>query len=285
MEHTVEQTEAAETTSAPEAAETVETVEATDAEPAAEASSGKTWRERIDEVLARNTPDKPAEPEPTPEPAPSADGKKLSWDEAYSRAEPEAQQLMKQLRAEATRRFQEAAAMKREAEADKAAIFDSPFYKGLQEVASSNPDVDLLDPNSVRTYINTLVQQGLHQALEPARQAHQSSIAQSRYNEFLEANPELKTNETVRGEVADLLRSNKAMKLEDAYFIVKGRQARRSELSSDARRAAERRAARAAAVKVSTPPSRAQARRQPVIKKGARSFDIYETLKRARDEG
>ena len=278
-----------EQTEATEAAEAVETVPAEQAEQTEVVDDtgqseqpSKTWRERIDEVLAKNTP---TEPSPEPEPEPSGEGKKVSWDQAFAEASPETQQLMRQIRAESTRRFQEAAEMKREAQADKAAIFDSPFYKGLQEVASANPNVDLLDPNSVKTYIDTLVRQGLHQALEPARRAHQSNIAQTKYTEFLEANPELKTNETVRTQVAELLRADKSMKLESAYYIVKGRQARQAELSSDARRAAERRAARAAAVKVSTPPSRAQARRQPVIKKGARSFDIYETLKRARDEG
>jgi len=270
-----------------ESTEAAEAVEATPAEQTeAVEDSGqngqpsKTWRERIDEVLAKNTP-----ADPPPEPEPSGDGKKVSWDQAFSEASSDTQQLMRQLRAESTRRFQEAAEMKREAQADKAAIFDSPFYKGLQEVASSNPNVDLLDPDSVKTYIDTLVRQGLHQALEPARQAHQSNIAQTKYTDFLESNPELKTNEAVRTQVAAMLRSDKSMKLESAYYIVKGRQARQSELSTDARRAAERRAARAAAVKVSTPPSRAQARRRPVIKEGARSFDIYETLRRARDEG
>ena len=284
---TIEATETAEATEATEVTEATEAVEpagvATPADSTGQSGQpGKTWRERIDEVLAKNMP---AESDPEPEPEAPADGKKVSWDQAFAKASPETKQLMRQLRAESTRRFQEAAEMKREAQADKAAIFDSPFYKGLQEVASANPNVDLLDPNSVKTYIDTLVRQGLHQALEPARQAHQSNVAQSRYNEFLESNPELKTNEAVRTQVAELLRADRSMKLESAYYIVKGRQARQAELSTEARRAAERRAARAAAVKVSTPPSRAQARRRPVIKEGARSFDIYETLRRARDEG
>jgi len=67
--------------------------------------------------------------------------------------------------------------------------------------------------------------------------------------------------------------------LEQAYLVVRGRTALADQRKSDARRKAERRAAKAAALQVSAPPSRANARGK-VDAKGLSAWEIYQRLDR-----
>ena len=251
-----------------------------DAAPASAPSPSPSWKERLDQVLEQNSHrSPPVEEQPSEEEDSSEESGSLSWDDAIAAATPEQAKLMKQLRAESTRRFQEAAEMKRQAQADRDALFSSETFKHLQSMASSEADVDLFDPKSVDAFIDRKVAQRLQEVLKPVQQAHQTSVAQQRYTEFLTANPELKTDTALREQVASELRANANLSLEQAFYIVQGRGAQAKAKASASRRAAERRAAKAAALQVSAAPSRASGVSAPDLA-GKSGADIYAALMR-----
>lgn len=241
----------------------------------ANAPAEKSWGERLDEVLQR-TVDNKEEPEQEEE-LPS--NETVSWDEAMRTATPEQAQLMRQLRAESTRRFQEAAELRKQAQADRDALFSSDTFKRLQEMASTDGDVDMLDPKSIDAFIDRKVAQRLQEVLRPVQQAHHTSVVQQRYNEFMQANPELTSNTQLRSEVAAELRANENLSLEQAFYIVQGRGAQAKAKAAASRRAAERRAAKAAALQVSAAPSRASGVSAPDLA-GKSGADIYAALMR-----
>ena len=262
---------------APEAAPT----ETTEAAPAKQS-----WSERLDEVFEKNTAREAPEAEEVAEPEEVDDGKeeKVSWDEVIQDQPGHVQKLMRQLRAESTRRFQEASELRKQAQADRDALFSSETFKQLQKLSSSEPDgeLNMLDPKSVDAFIDKKVAERLQSVLQPVQQAHQTSLAKQKYSEFMDSNPQLKTDTDLRNEVANELRGNKSLSLQHAYLAVLGRRSQQAGRVRDARRAAERRAAKAAALQVSAPPSRSSSPPSPDLA-GKSGADIYAVLKRLRE--
>jgi len=271
------------TEAAPEAAPAAEPAEAEVAAPAE--TPKRSWQERIDDVLERNTKAQDSRPEPEPEPEDDAEpDQKVAWDDVITKQPADVQKLMRQLRAESTRRFQEASTLRKQAEAEKAALFDSPMFQQLQQMASQDANIDPFDPKSVDAYIEKKVAERLQSVLQPVHQAHRQAEATQRYEQFMDTHPDLKSDKQLRHAVAGELRNNEAMTLEQAYLVVRGRGALQQQKKSQARQVAERRAARAAALKVSAPPSRANARGK-VDTEGRNAWDIYQALQRLQKPG
>ena len=269
-----------------EAEAPVEEAATPEVEAAPEEASGPTenWRDKVDALLEESQQRRQqveakaaAEAEPEDEP----EQPKLSWDQVMSKQDPEVQQIMKQLRGESTRRFQEAADLKRQVEAERTALFDSPLFKRLQEVAGSEAEIDPFNPKSFEAYIEKKVAERLQNVLRPVQQAHQQSMAQQSYKTFMEGHPDLRTDTGLREEVATLLRADDAMTLENAYHIIKGRKAIEHERSTQARRKRERMAARTAALKVTASPARSAGTPSPDMV-GKNAHEIYDLLLRAK---
>jgi hypothetical protein len=259
-----------------------EVAEQAPAEPASSEPSAD-WREQIDTMLAKKQAEQDAadaEAELAKE-GEAAEQPRVSWDDVISRQEPDVQQLMKQLRAESTRRFQDAADLKRQAEAERAALFDSPLFKQLQDVASQDAEVDPFDPKSFETYIEKKVAERLQSVLQPVKQAHQQAQAQQGYQAFMQENPDLQSDPGLRKDVATLLRTNESMSLEHAYHVVKGQRAVQAERETAQRRARERRAAKAAALRVTAAPTRGTAPPKADLT-GKSAHEIYNLLMNAR---
>ena len=264
----------------------LEQAPAPEAAPAEAPPSKPSWSERLDAVLEQNTSTEAPEPEAAEadEEEGAADEEKVSWDEVIQDQPPHVQKLMRQLRAESTRRFQEASELRKQAQADRDALFSSDTYKQLQQMAegAGEQELNLLDPASVDAFIERKVAARLKSVLQPVRQAHQSSIAQQRYEQFMQENPQLQSDAELRTEVANELRANKSLSLQHAYYTVLGRRSQAAERTRAARRTAERRAAKAAALTVAAPPSRSSSTPSPDLA-GKSGADIYAALKRLRE--
>lgn len=275
--------EATQTTASLEQAPAPESAPSTEAAPES-APAKQSWGERLDAVLKQNGEREAPTPEPAePEEADDGDEERVSWDEVIQDQPPHVQKLMRQLRRESTQRWQEASELRKQAQADRDALFSSDTYKQLANMAeSSGEELNLLDPKSVDAFIEKKVAERLQAVLQPVRQAHQSSVAQQRYTEFMDANPQLKSDAALRNEVANELRANKSLSLQHAYYTVLGRRSQAAERTRAARRAAERRAAKAAALQVSAPPSRTSSTPSPSLE-GKSGADIYAALKRLRE--
>jgi hypothetical protein len=212
----------------------------------------------------------------------------LSWDQALAEAPAHIQTLMKNMRADYTRKTQEVAAERKNLAAEREALLKSGTLDKLRAAAEADPgELNPFDEASVAARIEREVARRLHEALAPIEQEHKQAQAKQEYTSFLEKNPDLKSDPEVRKEVYEALKKNPGLDLESAYYAVKGRKLSSVEAQREARKHAEREAARAAALtatasgkRVGTPTINADA--LPERKPGERldAWSVYQELKR-----
>lgn len=173
----------------------------------------------------------------------------LSWEQAYNEAPPHIQALMKNMRADYTRKTQDLAAERKSLAAEREALLKSGTLDKLKAKADADlGELNPFDEASVQARIEQEVARRLHEALAPLEQEHKQAQAKQEYNSFLDANPDLRTDNELRKEVYDKLKANPALDLESAYFAVKGKRLSSVEAQREARKQAEKEAARAAAL-------------------------------------
>lgn len=214
----------------------------------------------------------------------------LSWEQAMAEAPPHVQTLMKSLRADYTRKTQELAIERKGLAAEREALLKSGTLDKLRATAEADPgELNPFDEKSIQARIEQEVARRLHEALAPLEQEHQQAQAKQEYASFLERNPDLKSDTELRKEVYATLQKNPSLDLESAYYAVKGRKLSSLEAQREARKAAEKEAARAAALqttasgkRVGTPTLDPNA--LPPRKAGERldAWAVYEQLKRQR---
>jgi len=233
------------------------------------------WEAEIEAVLSAAEKRAPAA-----EPEAEAEGlhEGESWDAIFKSQPPEVQRAMAQMRKDYTRKTQELAKQRKEVELQSQALVSSPAYQKIAALAEAQgQEFDPFDPKSFDSFIEKKVAERLASVLEPVRQEHVSNQAKARYDNFLETHSDLKTDTALRDEVANVLRQNSNMTLEDAYYTIKGRKAVEREREQATRQASERRAARAAALNIQGGSKLAGgAVRSDLGNKSA--WEIYETL-------
>ena len=194
---------------------------------------------------------------------------KLSWRDAMTRIEaidPRAAKLMKQMQADYTRKTQEAASMRKEAQAERAALLKGKAE--LEKLRSELPEYDPWNEDSIKARIEHEVQVRLNAMLEPMKQEYEVQQAEQAYNQFLSEHPEFETDTALRSEVQQALEANAALDLETAYWAVMGRRkqaaAVEAQTKSKATRQAQKQAARATGLGrkgLAAQPSRTEVRR------------------------
>lgn len=209
----------------------------------------------------------------------------LSWDDSIRELETEAPHLAKlarELRADYTRKTQTLSAEKKRLAADKEALVKSGTLDALREKANGEVgELNPFDEGSINARIEREVARRLAEALEPLEREHKQAQARQKYDTFLDAHPDLKTDPEIRKEVYDSLQKNPGLDLQSAYFAVKGRRATSLETQRAATKKAEQKAARAAALTATGQGRRAGT---PTISKpdakNMNAWEIYQTLKR-----
>ena len=214
----------------------------------------------------------------------------LSWDQALAEAPAHIQTLMKNMRADYTRKTQEVAAERKTLAAEREALLKSGTLDKLKAKADADlGELNPFDEGSIQARIEQEVARRLHEALAPIEQEHKQAQAKQEYTSFLEKNPDLKTDPEVRKEVFEALKKNPALDLESAYYAVKGRKLSSVEAQREARKHAEKEAARAAALTATASGKRAgtptiNTDALPPRKPGERldAWTVYQELKRQR---
>lgn len=205
------------------------------------------------EVEAEAAPEVEA-PEDTSDPEPEAGSDaRLSWRDAVTRIEaidPRAAALMKQMQGDYTRKTQEAAAMRKEAQAERAALLKGK--RELEQLRSELPEYDPWNEDSIKARIEHEVQVRLNALLEPMQQEYEVQQAEQAYNTFLSDHPDFETDQGLRSDVQAMLESNTSLDLETAYWAVMGRRkqaaAAEAQEAQRAKRAARREAAKATGI-------------------------------------
>jgi hypothetical protein len=206
----------------------------------------------------------------------------LSWEEAVNEAPPHIAELMKNMRADYTRKTQQLSKDRKALAAEKEALLSSGALDKLREAADADAgELNPFDESSIQARIEKEVARRLAEALAPIEQEHQKAQARQNYESFLDQHPDLKTDETVRGEVYKALQDNPNLDLASAYYAVKGRILTQQQAHAEERRRAEQKAARAAAL---TATGRGSKVGPPTLSKedtkGKNAWEIYQQLKR-----
>ena len=199
------------------------------------------------EAIEAGAPEVEAPEDATEQPELEADGK-LSWRDALTRIEaidPRAAGLMKQMQGDYTRKTQEAAAMRKEAQAERAALLKGK--RELEQLREELPEYDPWNESSMKARIEHEVQVRLNALLEPMQQEYEVQQAEQSYNAFLSEHPDFETDTGLRTDVQQMLEANTSLDLETAYWAVMGRRKQAAAVEASAVSKAKRQARQQAA--------------------------------------
>lgn len=217
---------------------------------------------------------------PPPEPQGLLEGE--SWDSIYAEQPEPVQRAMAEMRKAFTRKTQELAAERRKLEASNQALMQSGLMDELRAQAGAVPDeFDPFNPEHIKQVIEAKVAARLKDVLEPLHKQNQQHEAKARYETFKEQHPDLLQDDNVKKGVYDALQKDPSLKLEQAYWMVKGRMADAARRQNESRAALNRRAAQRAALVT----DRGVRPGKPVLNpdlKDKSAYEIYQTLKAQR---
>ena len=192
-----------------------------------------------------DTTDAPAEEAPTTE------AKRPSWSDAMQAVQaldPNAADLMKGMHADYTRKTQELAQLRKELQAERAALLSV-----RKDLPDELPNYDPWDEASVMARVERAAQARINEMTEAVQREYEARQAEQSYQGFLDEHPEFTTDESLRGEVQAMLEANDNLDLETAYWAAKGRRAKAEAAELAEKRKAERAAKRQAAQAVGVP--------------------------------
>jgi hypothetical protein len=171
-----------------------------------------------------------------------------SWDSIYANQPEDVQRAMSSLRASFTRKTQELANERRLLKAQNEAFRNSGIIDDLQKAVANAPEeFDPFNAEHVQAAIDARVALRLKEVLDPLQKSHQQHEAQARYETFKEQHPDLVSDDTIKQGVYKALQSDPNLKLQDAYWRVKGQMLAEKERQESERRTVRRRAAQRAA--------------------------------------
>jgi hypothetical protein len=215
-----------------------------DALPPAEAAEVVTAAPVVEAPeVTSDAPDAPESAEAPP--------KRPSWSsalESVKELDPGAADLMKGMHADYTKKTQELAALRKELQAERAALLSV-----RQDLPEDMPQYDPWDEASVMARVERAAQERINQMTEAVQREYEARQAEQSYQGFVEEHPEFQTDEGLRGEVQSLLEANESLDLETAYWAAKGRRGKVEAAAQAEKRRAKRSADRQAAQAVGVP--------------------------------
>lgn len=141
----------------------------------------------------------------------------------------DARKLVANLRSMATQKTQEVAEQRRQLEAERAslirereALLNGTFAKNISELATKEVQFDPWSEEGMQQKIQQEAAKMFQQMLNPLQTELEQAKRGAQLEAFKSANPDLMTYKT---EIAKLLVDREDLKLEDAYYIVKGQKA------------------------------------------------------------
>lgn len=148
----------------------------------------------------------------------------------------DARKLIGNMRADYTRKTQEIAELRKSLSDQQAAIqrdrdslVNGAFNERIQDILNDTTEYDIFDTEGQKAEIKRQAAALLQEMIAPIQQEQRIAQRQTELNNFKEAHPDL-TSDGVRTEVAKLLIAKPHMRLEDAYWQVKGQQAHEIEV-------------------------------------------------------
>lgn len=145
----------------------------------------------------------------------------VDYNKTISELPDDAKKILANLRSDYTKKTTEIAAQRRELDAQREAMLSSQAMRDLQAKASETPvDADPWDAASFNNRIEQEVAKRLNEVLKPMQEERASQQRRQKLAQFKSENPDIETYKT---EIVEVLRSNEALSLEQAYYFVKGK--------------------------------------------------------------
>lgn len=136
--------------------------------------------------------------------------------------------LVQNLRASYTQKTQEIAELRRQVEAERSELArqrhllsESDFARQVRETAAREPQHDPWSDEGLQERINLQAAKMMQEMLTPLQQDLETQRRQVALDSFKQQHPDISSPE-LRVPIAELLVARPELKLEDAYFIVKG---------------------------------------------------------------
>lgn len=196
--------------------------------------------------------------------------KGIDYNKVVSSLPEEAQKLMANLRADYTRKTQELANQRKEVEAMRTSLMNSEFNETIDALAAKEVDFDPYDNASFEARIEKEVALRLQEMMKPIRLEQEVQNRRNMLDKFKQANPDLLE---YKQEIADLLNSNEALSLQDAYYIVKGKAMNEKLSALEEENKQRREKMREAGLKIQT-----GTRGSEKPPKGLKGYEIYKWL-------
>tara|TARA_R110002020_G_scaffold19780_7_gene67944 strand:- start:184 stop:1026 length:843 start_codon:yes stop_codon:yes gene_type:complete len=180
---------------------------------------------------------------------------KVKYDEVVATLPEDAKKIVANLRSSYTKKTQEYAELRKQAqqerdaiEAQRKALFDSESFKNLEEASKKDPtEWDPYSKDSFESRVKQEVALQMKRVLEPMREKQQLQNRQNQLRAFKQDHPDLTEHKT---EIYKVMTANKHVSLEDAYWQVKGQKLAKKERETEQELARYKKAAKSAGLKV-----------------------------------
>ena len=152
---------------------------------------------------------------------PEGEFKGIDYNKTINELPEDAKKILANLRSDYTRKTQEIARQQKELEAQRQALLESDAYRNIQAKATEAPvDADPWDPQAFNQRIEQEVAKRLADVLQPMQQEFEVQQRRQKLEKFKSDNPDLEAYKT---EIVEVLKTNDNLTLEQAYYMVKGK--------------------------------------------------------------
>ena len=179
---------------------------------------------------------------------PDGDHKGIDYNATIKALPEDAQKILANLRADYTKKTQALATSQKELTEQRQALLESQMFKDMEAKANEpRVEADPWDPVAFNQRIEQEVAKRMSEVFKPMKEEIEIQQRRNKLQEFKTANPDLETYKT---EIVEVLKTNESLNLEQAYYIVKGKNQTESLRAKEQELAAYKSAAKEYGLKV-----------------------------------
>lgn len=179
---------------------------------------------------------------------PDGEHKGIDYNATIKALPEDAQKILANLRADYTKKTQALATSQKELTEQRQALLESQMFKDMEAKANEpRVEADPWDPAAFNQRIEQEVAKRMSDVFRPMKEEIEIQQRRNKLQEFKTANPDL---ETYKSEIVEVLKNNESLNLEQAYYIVKGKNQTESLRAKEQELAAYKSAAKEYGLKV-----------------------------------
>ena len=203
---------------------------------------------------------------------PEGTHKGINYNNVVESLPEDAQKLLANMRSSYTKKTQELAAQRKELQLQMEALQNSKVYENISEVAQRQTQLDPYDTETFNARIEEEVARRMQQMMKPMQEEYQLQQRKQKLDAWTAEHPDFKD---YKSDIVELLKTNRALDLQSAYYIVKGKSQTEALKAQQAELKQCKDAARQYGLKVSAG-NNVTSKRPPI---GMKSYELYKWVK------